>query len=135
VGLAESLKGNGSMAHKILLVDDSKTVRQQVAVAMTQAGFVTVEAGDGQEALDQMAKNADVKMIVCDVNMPRMSGLEFLAAMKQAGKMGNPPVVMLTTEGKNDVIDKAKALGVRGWVVKPFKAEQLIAAAKKLTGM
>ncbi len=122
------------MAHKILLVDDSKTVRQQVGMALTQAGFMTLEAGDGQEALDQMAKNADVKMIVCDVNMPRMSGLEFLAAMKQAGKMGKPPVVMLTTEGKADVIEKAKALGVRGWVVKPFKADQLVAAAKKLTG-
>jgi two-component system, chemotaxis family, chemotaxis protein CheY len=122
------------MAHKILLVDDSMTVRQQVGMALTQAGFATLEAGDGLEALDQLAKNPDVKMIVCDVNMPRMSGLEFLAAMKQAGKMGKPPVVMLTTEGKADVIEKAKALGVRGWVVKPFKADQLVAAAKKLTG-
>jgi two-component system chemotaxis response regulator CheY len=122
------------MAHKILLVDDSKTVRQQVAVALTEAGFVAVEAGDGLEALDQFAKNSDVKMIVCDVNMPRMSGLEFLAAMKDAGRVGNPPVIMLTTEGKNEIIEQAKALGVRGWVVKPFKAAQLVAAAKKLTG-
>lgn len=122
------------MAHKILLVDDSKTVRQQVAVALTEAGFAAVEAGDGLEALDQFAKNNDVKMIVCDVNMPRMSGLEFLAAMKDAGRMGNPPVIMLTTEGKNEIIEQARALGVRGWVVKPFKAAQLVAAAKKLTG-
>jgi two-component system chemotaxis response regulator CheY len=122
------------MAHKILLVDDSKTVRQQVAVALTQAGFLAVEAGDGQEALDLLAKNTDVKLIICDVNMPRMSGLEFLAAMKQAGKVGNPPVVMLTTEGKHDVIESAKSLGARGWIVKPFKADHLIAAAKKLTG-
>jgi two-component system, chemotaxis family, chemotaxis protein CheY len=122
------------MAHKILLVDDSKTVRQQVAVTLSQAGFLILEAADGQEALDQMAKNADIKLVICDVNMPRMSGLEFLAAVKQAGKVGNPPVVMLTTEGKADVIEKAKALGARGWVVKPFKPDHLIAAAKKLTG-
>ncbi len=121
------------MAHKILLVDDSRTVRQQVAAALTEAGFAVVEAGDGGEALDQLAKNGDVRMVVCDVTMPRMSGLEFLAAMKDQGRMGSPPVIMLTTEGKSEVIEKAKALGVRGWVVKPVQAAQLVAAAKKLT--
>jgi two-component system chemotaxis response regulator CheY len=122
------------MAHKILLVDDSKTARQQVAIALTEAGFTALEAGDGLEALDQVAQNADIKMIVCDVNMPRMSGLEFLAALKDAGRMGSPPVVMLTTEGKSEAVGKAKALGARGWVVKPFRPDQLVAAARRVTG-
>lgn len=122
------------MPHKILVVDDSKTIRQQVGLALTQAGFVVIEATDGHEALDQVAQHPDFKMIVCDVNMPRMSGLELLAALKEAGKAGTPPVVMLTSEGKSDVIEKAKALGARGWVVKPVKPEQLIVAARKLTG-
>jgi two-component system chemotaxis response regulator CheY len=122
------------MAHKILLVDDSKTVRQLLTVALTEAGFDALEAADGVEALDLLAKNTDVKLIVCDVNMPRMSGLEFLSALRDAGRMGNPPVLMLTTEGKNEVIELARALGVKGWVVKPFKPAQLVAATRKLTG-
>lgn len=120
------------MSKKILVVDDSSTIRQQVSFALVQAGFVVVEAEDGADGLKKLAENADVSLVICDVNMPNMNGLEMLQQLRGAPKV--PPVVMLTTEGSMDLVAKAKALGAKGWMVKPFKPEQLIAAAKKLTG-
>jgi two-component system chemotaxis response regulator CheY len=118
------------MSAKILVIDDSLMVRQQVSRALTGAGFSIVEACDGVEAHEKLAATADVRLIVCDVNMPRMNGLEFLEKLSASGRA--IPVVMLTTEGQPELIQRAKALGAKGWIVKPFKPEMLIAAAKKL---
>lgn len=119
------------MSVKVLVIDDSLMVRQQVGRALTSAGFSIAEATDGVEALQKLATTPDTKLIVCDVNMPRMSGIEFLERLRQDGQA--VPVVMLTTEGQPELIQRAKALGAKGWIVKPFKPELLIAAAKKLT--
>jgi two-component system chemotaxis response regulator CheY len=117
---------------KVLVVDDSMMVRKQVEKALVAAGFQVVEATDGQDALEKLRATPDAQLVVCDVNMPRMGGLEFLENVKgQAG--ANVPVVMLTTEGQPELIQKAKALGAKGWLVKPFKPDLLVAAAKKLT--
>lgn len=116
---------------KIMVVDDSATVRAQVSRALTQAGFETVQAVDGLDALDKVTtSDADVALIVCDVNMPNMSGIEFLEAAKGRGL--SAPVLMLTTEGQPQLMQRAKAAGARAWIIKPFKAEILIEAAKKL---
>jgi two-component system, chemotaxis family, chemotaxis protein CheY len=119
------------MSTKILIVDDSQMVRLQVGRALTGAGFVVVEAVDGADALDKLKENPDTALIVCDVNMPRMNGIDFLERKNEQGN--GVPVVMLTTEGQPELIKKAKALGAKGWVMKPFKPDSLIAAAKKLT--
>jgi two-component system chemotaxis response regulator CheY len=121
------------MGKKVLVVDDSQTVRQQVGLALRQPGFDVLEASDGMEALELLRKHADCALVVCDVNMPKMNGLEMLEAMRQEAALQAIPVVMLTTEGQPQLIARAKAAGAKGWMVKPFKTEQLVAVAKKLT--
>jgi two-component system chemotaxis response regulator CheY len=116
------------MSSKVLVIDDSLTVRKQVGMALTMAGFAVLEACDGADALEKLTVHADVALVVCDVNMPRMNGLEFLAHVRTG-----LPVMMLTTEGQPELIQRAKALGAKGWLVKPFKPELLVAAARKLT--
>lgn len=118
---------------KVLVVDDSASVRQQVALALGQAGFDVVEASDGREGASAIAGDRDIKMVICDVNMPNMNGLEMLAAVKSKPENAGLPVVMLTTEGHPGLIKQAKESGAKGWILKPFKADQLVAAVQKLT--
>jgi two-component system chemotaxis response regulator CheY len=116
-----------------LVVDDSQTVRQQVGAALGQAGFEVVEASDGLEALEVLQRQNGTSIVICDVNMPRMNGLDFLAQMKQKAEYASIPVLMLTTEGQPQLVERARKSGAKGWLVKPFKADLLVAAAKKLT--
>ncbi|MET0386534.1 MAG: response regulator [Polyangiales bacterium] len=118
---------------KILVVDDSAAVRQQVGMTLQQAGYAVAEAGDGVEGLQQLNKGG-VAMVICDVNMPRMGGLEMIESMKSEQRYVTTPVVMLTTEGHPDLLERAKRAGAKGWIVKPFKADLLLAAVAKLAG-
>lgn len=120
------------MVRKILIVDDSLTVRQQVGLVLSQAGYEVVEAADGREAVNQVAGNPDLSLVVCDVNMPVMDGLEFLETIKREPQHSNLPVLMLTTEGQPAQIQRAKSAGAKGWMVKPFVPDLLVAAARKL---
>jgi len=121
------------MAKTILVVDDSGTVRQQVAMALKQAGFAIVEAADGQEALAAIESNRDIDMVVCDVNMPVVNGLELVEKVKRNPDNKSLPILMLTTEGQPSMIKRAKEAGAVGWIVKPFDASQLVQTAKHLT--
>jgi two-component system chemotaxis response regulator CheY len=118
---------------KILVVDDSATVRQQVGLALTQAGYAIIEAADGEEGLAVLERGG-ISMIICDVNMPRMNGLEMLESVRRDPRHNAVPVVMLTTEGHPALVERAKKAGAKGWIVKPFKAELMIAAVAKLVG-
>jgi two-component system chemotaxis response regulator CheY len=120
----------GSMK-KILVIDDSATVRQQVGLALAQAGFQVIEAVDGYDAIAKV--DATVAMLICDVNMPRMNGLEMLEKLRTDARWHKLPVVMLTTEGQPGLIERAKKAGAKGWIIKPFKAELLVAAVQRLT--
>ncbi|MBC7976136.1 MAG: response regulator [Myxococcales bacterium] len=116
---------------KILVIDDSPTVRQQVGLALTQAGYQVIEAVDGVDGIAKV--DASVAMLICDVNMPRMNGLEMLEKLRTDVRWKALPVVMLTTEGQPGLIDRAKKAGAKGWIIKPFKAELLVAAVQRLT--
>jgi two-component system chemotaxis response regulator CheY len=117
----------------ILVIDDSLMVRKQVGAALRGLGYSVVEAVDGLDALEKLESSPDTRLIVCDVNMPRMNGIEFLERLSARGS--GVPVVMLTTEGQPELIQRAKSLGAKGWLVKPFKPEFLAATAKKLAPM
>lgn len=117
---------------KVLVVDDSPTVRQQVTTALKQAGFEVVEACDGADGVSKVESDPLIGMAILDVNMPRMNGLEMLENVKGNGKNPNLHVIMLTSEGQQSLIERAKKAGAKGWIVKPFKAELLVAAVKKL---
>ena len=121
------------MAKTILVVDDSGTVRQQVSMALKQAGFAILEAADGQEALNTIESNRNIDMVVCDVNMPNLNGLEMVEKIKSNPAHKALPILMLTTEGQPSMIRRAKEAGAVGWIVKPFDANQLVQTAKHLT--
>jgi two-component system chemotaxis response regulator CheY len=110
----------------ILIVDDSGTMRKIIMRGIRQAGFKVdnfVEAGDGVQGLSAL-EGASVDLILSDVNMPNMNGLDFLAAVRE--KFGpSTPVVMITTEGSNDVINEARTRGANGYLKKPFTPEQV----------
>jgi two-component system chemotaxis response regulator CheY len=120
------------MSAKVLIVDDSLMVRQQVGVALQAAGFAVIEAHDGADALQKLAASPDTSLVVLDVNMPNMNGLEFLQRLRGT-EHSSLPVVMLTTEGHPELMQQAKGLGAKGWIIKPFKADLLVAAVKRLT--
>jgi two-component system chemotaxis response regulator CheY len=117
---------------KILIVDDSPTVRQQVSTALRGEGFEIVEACDGVEGLEKVEADQEIALVILDVNMPRMNGLEMLETVKSGGKNPHLQVVMLTSEGQQSLVTRAKKAGAKGWIVKPFKPELMVAAVKKL---
>ena len=118
------------MGKRVMVVDDSATVRQEVAAVLAPEGFEMVEAIDGEDGLKKLGER-EISLVLCDVNMPKLNGLDLLAAANAAGFA--VPFVMLTTEGQPELIAKAKSLGAKGWIVKPFKSDLLVMAVKKLT--
>ena len=121
------------MATKVLVIDDSMMVRQQVKRALGSESFEIIEAQDGVDALEKANATSEIGLVICDVNMPRMNGLDFLAAFRSDTRFLTVPVVMLTTEAQSDLVARSKTLGAKGWIIKPFKAELLVAAVQRLT--
>lgn len=118
---------------KILIVDDSFTMREQVKLALAPGNFKIVEAVDGKDGLSKVEADPEIGILILDVNMPRMNGLELAEALNKGGHMSKGlKVVMLTTEGHADLIARAKAAGAKGWIVKPFKPELLLSAVQKM---
>ncbi|WP_425397188.1 response regulator [Aeoliella sp.] len=122
------------MSATVLVVDDSATVRQQVNVALSQVGLKVIEAVDGADGAAKI-KAGGIDVVVSDVNMPNKNGIEMVAEVKSDARFSSLPIIMLTTEGARELIAKAKAAGASGWIVKPFKANMLIATVKKLAGV
>lgn len=116
----------------ILVVDDSATVRMQVGTVLTQAGFNVQKACDGVQGVSRINEGG-IDGVICDVNMPNMNGLDMVRTVKADVRHKTLPILMLTTEGSQELVAQAQHAGAAGWVVKPFKAELLVAAVKKLT--
>jgi len=123
----------GQEMAKILIVDDASLIRTVADRAAREAGFDTVLACDGLEAIE-MLKDHKIDLIFSDINMPRMGGLEMVTIIKQDPGYKFIPVVMLTTEAGDDLKAQGKALGVKAWLVKPFNKEKFLLALEKLLG-
>ncbi len=119
------------MAQTILVIDDSASLRQVVAMALQGAGYEVLQAGDGQAAL-ALLDGRKINMAVCDVNMPRMNGIEFVKAAKALPNYRFLPILMLTTESQEAKKEEGKAAGARAWMVKPFSPASLLNAVSKL---
>jgi len=118
----------------ILVIDDSPSVREHVCQALDSGGYHTLQAADGVAGLASLQEHADIALVLCDVNMPHMSGLDLLDELSKTGRLRSVPFVLLTTQGQPSLIERAKKAGAKGWIVKPFKPALLLAAARKLLG-
>lgn len=121
------------MSARILVVDDSASMRQMVAFALSSAGFSVDEAEDGQVALGR-AQGQKFNAVVTDVNMPNMDGISLIRALRGLPDYKFTPMLMLTTESAADKKAEGKAAGATGWLVKPFDPEQLLATVRKVLG-
>ena len=120
------------MSKTILIVDDSLSLRTVVRMALERAGYAVLEASDGRQGLAQLDKGGKVNLIVSDVNMPNMNGIEFVTEVKKHPKHRFLPVIMLTTENQRDKMEQGRAAGAKAWIVKPFDPPQLLDAVSKL---
>ena len=119
------------MAKTILIVDDSPSLRQIVAMTLKGAGFDIIEAGDGKIALSKL-DGKKIHLVISDVNMPNMDGITFVQEMKKLAAYKFTPVIMLTTESQEAKKREGQAAGAKAWVVKPFQPAQMLAAVAKL---
>jgi two-component system chemotaxis response regulator CheY len=120
------------MPHKVLIIDDSRSVRRSLVDLLSPSGYEVFEAEDGVQGADTIERVPELSLVICDVNMPRMSGLEMLTKVKADGKNAKLPILMLTTEGRTDIIREAKQAGACGWIVKPINPAHLLATIRKL---
>ncbi len=121
------------MGKLIMTADDSASVRQMVAFTLKQNGYEVVEAVDGQDALSKLSTKK-VDMLLTDLNMPKMDGIGLIKGVRSGTLNKFIPIIMLTTESQDSKKSEGKSAGATGWIVKPFKPEQLIAVVKKVLG-
>jgi len=117
----------------ILTVDDSSSVRMTTRMALTGAGYSVTEAVDGKDGLEK-AKSARFDMIVTDLNMPNMNGLQMIEELRRMPSQLGVPILFLTTESDADMKSRAKAAGATGWLTKPFQPDQLVKLVKRVLG-
>jgi two-component system chemotaxis response regulator CheY len=121
------------MSKTILTIDDSASVRQMIVLTLSGAGHNVIEAGNGADGYSK-AVGQPVDAILTDLNMPVMNGIEFIKKYRQHPMSKGVPIIFLTTESDDALKAEAKAAGATGWIVKPFKQDQLVAVIKKVTG-
>ncbi|WP_210528184.1 response regulator [Rubellimicrobium arenae] len=119
------------MTRRILVVDDSPSVRRMVAMTLKAAGYDVVEAGDGVEALEKVA-GAEVHAVLTDQNMPRMDGLTFIREFRADASRHRIPIVFLSTESEGEIKERARAAGAIGWMVKPFDQAKLLSVMSRV---
>jgi|SRR5262245_347428 two-component system chemotaxis response regulator CheY len=120
------------MTKTILAVDDSASVRQMVGFTLRDAGYAVLEAVDGQDALGKF--DPAVRLVITDLNMPRLDGIELVKRIRAGASNKYVPIVLLTTESQESKKQEARAAGATGWIVKPFRPEQLLGVVKRVLG-
>ncbi|MEQ8221399.1 MAG: response regulator [Candidatus Eremiobacterota bacterium] len=118
------------MSKVIMTADDSASIRQMVSFTLKKEGYDVIEAVDGKDALGKL--NPDVKMLITDLNMPNVDGIELIKQVRANPTFKFIPIIMLTTESQDSKKQEGKTAGATGWIVKPFKPEQLVAVVKKV---
>jgi two-component system chemotaxis response regulator CheY len=118
------------MAKNILIVDDSASMRQMISFTLKDAGYDVITAGNGKEALTKL-DGTKVEMVLTDLNMPEMNGIELIRQLRAKPGYKFIPIVMLTTESQETKKQEGKQAGASGWIVKPFKPDQLLDTVKK----
>jgi two-component system chemotaxis response regulator CheY len=118
------------MPKRILIVDDSASARQVAGVALRHAGYEVLEASDGEDGIAKL--DGRLHLIISDVHMPRMSGIEFLKAVKAHPSYQTTPVIMLTVEVAEDKKRQGRDAGAKAWITKPYQPQTLIDAVSKL---
>jgi len=114
-----------------MAVDDSASLRQMVGVVLRGGGYQVVESVDGMDALSKL-KGQELHLVLTDINMPKMDGLEFTRKLRAMPQYKFVPIVLLTTESNPEKKQQGKAAGATAWIVKPFNPDQLLAVVKKV---
>jgi two-component system chemotaxis response regulator CheY len=120
------------MSKIVLTVDDSKTMRNMLRMALSDAGFTVVQADDGVHGTEILKDNSAVDVIITDINMPRMDGFGFIDHVRRDRADRSTPILVLTTESDEEKKQRAREAGATGWIVKPFDPEKLIAAVRRV---
>ena len=121
------------MSKTILTIDDSASIRQMVSLTLAGAGLEVLEAINGADGYTKATSNP-VHAVITDLNMPVMNGIEFIRKYRQHPSSKGVPIILLTTESDDALKREAKEAGATGWIVKPFKQDQLLAVIRKVTG-
>lgn len=120
------------MLKKVLVVDDSALIHQMYKMVLMRYKCDIIDALNGQDGLDKLTKNSDANLILLDINMPLMNGLEFIKKVKDLGKYDHIPIIIVSTEGKEEDTMRGLALGAKGYVKKPFQPSDLHTLIEKL---
>ena len=123
------------MAHHILIVDDSKTVRNLIAFILKKDGFKVTAAEDGIDGLEKLySVKQPVDLLISDINMPRMDGFTFIRTLREQEAYRDLPIIVLSTEGQEKDIQAGLQLGANMYMVKPAQPEKLMRNVKMLLG-
>lgn len=120
------------MAKRILVVDDSESIREVVSFTLEDAGYEVLVANDGDDALKYIKDKEDINLIITDLHMPVMNGIELIKHVRDTEKYKRIPILFLTTESQVSKKLEAKQAGATGWIIKPFIKEKLLAALKRV---
>ncbi len=121
------------MSKTVLTVDDSRTMRDMLRLALTDAGYHVMQAEDGVEGLDQLARRRP-DAVITDINMPRLDGFGFIEQLRTKPELRGLPVLVLTTESAPEKKARAKQVGATGWIVKPFDPVKLVETLRRVAG-
>lgn len=121
------------MTLKILAVDDSRTMRDMICLALLPAGFTVYTADDGLHGIEVLG-DFTPDAIITDINMPRMDGFGFIGAIRMQDKHRTTPILVLTTEAAPELKKRARQAGATGWIVKPFAPHKLVKALHMVAG-
>ncbi|MFV0409988.1 MAG: response regulator [Paracoccus sp. (in: a-proteobacteria)] len=121
------------MSPNVLVVDDSRTMRDMLRISLTGAGMNVTSADDGQQGLE-LLEGFTPDVIISDVNMPRLGGFAFIEAVRRIDRLRAIPILVLTTENAPELKARARNAGATGWIVKPFDPQKLVSSLHMVTG-